>query len=193
MSLFVVRWFTFVDVLAAAPVAGKPLRIRLIFKKTKEEVPALPREDLVCSASVAKSISYQDVITSSISDSRISDPEKNLPSTYVAAIDETKKRKKHKGSKEGRYNALFDYWTPSSICFADDSSLRNDDNDWLFGNKTREMLRPKAAVKIDEEDMKMRPGDSSWPRAQFLSEVGIYSLPYTVPFWCSNLFVLALA
>lgn len=150
----------------------------MIFKKPKEEVPVLPREGLVCSTTVAKTLSHQDVITSSISASEL---EENLLSTSgAAAIDETKKRKKHRPSKEDQYNALFDGWTPSSICFADSSSNDNGD-DWLFGNKTQEMLKPKAAVKI-ADDMMMKPGDSSWPRAQFLSEVGIYSLPYTVPF-----------
>ncbi|CAH8258293.1 unnamed protein product [Arabidopsis lyrata] len=168
----------FDSLIKASPVAGKPLRIRLIFKKPKEEVPVLPREGLVCSTTVAKTLSHQDVITSSISASEL---EENLLSTSVAAaIDETKKRKKHRPSKEDQYNALFDGWTPSSICFADSSSNDNGD-DWLFGNKTQEMLKPKAAVKI-ADDMMMKPGDSSWPRAQFLSEVGIYSLPYTVPF-----------
>ncbi|KAG7590277.1 hypothetical protein ISN44_As07g024600 [Arabidopsis suecica] len=170
------------SLIKATPVAGKPLRIRLIFKKPKDELPALPREDPICpSTTVAKSLSHQDVITSSISGSKTSELEENLPSTsVVAAIDETKKRKKHRPSKEDQYNALFDGWTPSSLCFTDSSSNDNGD-DWLFGNKTQEMLKPKAAVKIDD-DMAMRPGDSSWPRAQFLSQVGIYSLPYTVPF-----------
>ncbi|CAL9240810.1 unnamed protein product [Arabidopsis halleri] len=170
------------SLIKATPVAGKPLRIRLIFKKPKDELPALPREDPICpSTTVAKSLSHQDVITSSISGSKTSELEENLPSTSVAAaIDETKKRKKHRPSKEDQYNALFDGWTPSSICFADSSSNDNSD-DWLFGNKTQEMLKPKAAVKI-ADDMMMKPGDSSWHRAQFLSEVGIYSLPYTVPF-----------
>lgn len=172
---------------AAAPVAGKPLRIRLIFKKPKEAVFSLPQEDLVCSTSVAKPLSHQDVIANSVSCSKISEREENLPSTSAVGIAETKKKKNHKPSKEERYNALFDDWTPSSICFTAlkvDSS--KDDDEWLFGNnRTQENRNPKAAaVKIDE-DMKMslhRPCDSSWPKAQFLSEFGIYSLPYTVPF-----------
>ncbi|AEE35766.1 DNA ligase [Arabidopsis thaliana] len=168
------------SLIKAAPVAGKPLRIRMVFKKPKEEVPTLPREAVVCSTTVAKSLSHQDVITSSISSSKTSELEKNLPSTSIAAIDETKKRKKHRSSKEDQYNALFDGWTPPSMCIADASSNDNGDY-WLFGNKTQEVLKPKAAVKVDDDTM-MRPGDSSWPRAQFLSEVGIYSLPYTVPF-----------
>ncbi|ESQ27545.1 hypothetical protein EUTSA_v10019693mg, partial [Eutrema salsugineum] len=173
----------------AAPVAGNPLRIRFIFKKPKAEVSDPPREDLVCSTSVSKPVSHQDVvITSSVSCSKVSEPVENLPSTSSAAVAETKKRKKHKPSKEDRYNALFDDWTPpSSICFPTmevDSSSKDDDDDWLFGNRAQEKLNRKALGEIDENmDMSLnRRGDSSWPRAQFLSEVGIYSLPYTVPF-----------
>ncbi|KAL1190084.1 hypothetical protein V5N11_025861 [Cardamine amara subsp. amara] len=151
----------------AASVAGNPLKIRLILKKPKVDVPVLPQEDVVCSTSGTKPLSNQDVITK---------PEDSLPSASAVAIAETKKIKKHRPSKEDRYNALFDDWTPSSICFVDDSK-----DDWLFGNKTQKMLNPKTAVKIDEV-MNMRLGDSSWPRAQFLPEVGIHSLPYTVPF-----------
>ncbi|XP_010419219.1 PREDICTED: uncharacterized protein LOC104704909, partial [Camelina sativa] len=164
------------SLIKAAPVAGNPLRIRLVLKKPNADVPVLPREDLV---SVAKPLSHQDVIASSVSCPKISEPEQNLPSTSV--VDETKKRKKHKPSKEDRYNALFDDWTPSSISLADITCSKNDDDDWLFGKKTQMMPKPKAADKIDEE-MMMGTGDSSWPRAQLLSEVGIYSLPYTVPF-----------
>lgn len=176
---------------AAAPVAGKPLRIRLIFKKPKSESPCLPREDtLVCSTSVVGSLNQssekvgQDVVTSFVPCSEVPVPEENLPSTSAVAIAETKKRK-HRPSKEERYNALFDDWTPpSSICFpAMEVDSSTNDDDWLFGNRAQEKSNPKVAAKIDE-DMNMslhRHGDSSWPRAQFLSEVGIYSLPYTVP------------
>lgn len=169
----------FVLIVAAAPVAGNPLRIRLIFKKPKEAVPTLPQEDHVCSTSVAKPQEGHQANSAPIS--KVSELEENLPSTSAAAIVETSKRKKHKPSKEDRYNALFDDWTPSSIC---DSLSKDDDDEWLFGKKTQENLHPKAAVKIDE-DMSMslhRSCDSSWPKAQFLSGVGIYSLPFTVPF-----------
>ncbi|CAA7042573.1 unnamed protein product [Microthlaspi erraticum] len=187
----------------AAPVAGKPLRIRLIFKKPKaDDSPSLPREDpLACSTPVAESLKHsekigQDVVTSSVPCSKVSvleensvpcskvsELEENLPSTSAA---EARKRKKHRPSKEERYNALFDDWTPS-ICFPAmevDSSSKNDEDDWLFGNRAQEKSNPKVAAKIDE-DMSLSlhsRGDSSWPRVQFLPEVGIYSLPYTVPF-----------
>lgn len=183
------------SVIKAAPVAGKPLRIRLLFKKPKVESP-LPQEGAVdCSTSGAKSLNQAP-------QAAVCDPELSVPSTFqavieetkklcepevkvpsvasAAAISETKKRKKHKPSKEDRYNALFDDWTPpSSIAMEFESSSTNDD-DWLFGSRRKERTNCKEAVKNDEDVR--TSSDSSWPRAQFMSQVGIYSLPYTVPF-----------
>lgn len=186
----------FVHLFAAAPVAGKPLRIRLLFKKPKVESP-LPQEGAVdCSTSGAKSLNQAP-------QAAVCDPELSVPSTFqavieetkklcepevkvpsvasAAAISETKKRKKHKPSKEDRYNALFDDWTPpSSIEMLVNSSSTNDE-DWLFGSRTKERTSRKAAADESDEDVRTS-SDSSWPRAQFMSQVGIYSLPYTVPF-----------
>ncbi|CAH8386269.1 unnamed protein product [Eruca vesicaria subsp. sativa] len=184
------------SLIKAAPVADKPLRIRLIFKKPKVESPPLPREDVVsCSTHRAKT--PQAVICSKVCEpelnvpstsgsalvesKKICEPELNVPSTSSAAIAGTMKRKKHKPSKEDRYNALFDDWTPLTFTAMEvDTSSKNDDEDWLFGSKTKERTNCKAAVKIDEDVS--TSSDSSWPKAQFLPQVGIYSLPYTVPF-----------
>ena len=177
------------------PVAGKPLRIRLTFKKPKLESPPLPREDVVaCSTSGAESLNQapQAAVCSSVCEpelnvpstsetKKICEPEVNVPSTSEAAVaGEANKRKKHKPTKEDRYNALSDDWTPiSTIAMEVDCSSKNDD-DWLFGSRTKERTSCKAANKIDEGVR--ASSDSSWPKAQFLSQVGIYSLPYTVPF-----------
>ncbi|KAJ0255891.1 Uncharacterized protein HA466_0089340 [Hirschfeldia incana] len=179
------------SIVKAVPVAGKPLRIRLTFKKPPKVESPLPREDVVtCSTtSCAESLNLKapqavvcepvlNVLPSAIEESKkICEPELNVPSTSQAALVETKKSKKHKPSKEDRYNALFDDWTPlSSTAMEVDSSS----DDWLFGSKTKERRNCKAAV---ENDGSVRTSsDSSWPRAQLLSQVGIYSLPYTVPF-----------
>ncbi|RID56172.1 hypothetical protein BRARA_G03388 [Brassica rapa] len=183
------------SVVKVVPVAGKPLRIRLTFKKPKLESPPLPREDVVaCSTSGAESLNQapQAAVCSSVCEpelnvpstsetKKICEPEVNVPSASEAAVaGEANKRKKHKPTKEDRYNALFDDWTPiSTIAMEVDCSSKNDD-DWLFGSRTKERTSCKAANKIDED---VRAScDSSWPKAQFLSQVGIYSLPYTVPF-----------
>lgn len=90
---------------------------------------------------------------------------------------ESKKRNKHnnKPSEESRYdNTSFD--------------------DWLFGSINHQKNGTnynKAAVKIDDDDndminmMKLQRSSGAFvafPRARFLSQVGIFSLPYTVIF-----------
>ncbi|CAN8234530.1 unnamed protein product [Cochlearia groenlandica] len=170
----------------AVHVGGNPLRIRLIFKKPKvDDSPSLPQEDLpVCSTSGAETLVLKEsVVLSSVPCVKVSLPEANVLSASVA---ETKKIKKHKPSREDIYNALFDHWTPLSsisvLAKEADSYSNEDADDWLFGNKRQE--KPRESVKIDEDSNMCSSGtsDSSWPRARFLPEVGIYSLPYTVPF-----------
>lgn len=188
------------SLIKVVPVAGKPLRIRLTFKKPKVESP-LPQEDVVaCSTSGAVSLNLapRAAVCSSVCEPELNipstsealieetkkmcEPEVNVPSTSEAAIaGEVKKRRKHKPSKEDRYNALFDDWTPISTTAMEVDFSSKDDDDWLFvGSRTKERRNCKAANKIDEDVR--TSSDSSWPKAQFLSQVGIYSLPYTVPF-----------
>ncbi|CAN6938652.1 unnamed protein product [Brassica oleracea] len=183
------------SLIKVVPVAGKPLRIRLTFKKPKVESP-LPQEDVVsCSTSGSDSliparstVCEPELNVPSTSEAlieetkKICEPEVNVPSTSEAAIaGEVKKRRKHKPSKEDRYNALFDDWTPISTTAMEVDFSSKDDDDWLFGgSRTKERRNCKAANKIDEDVR--TSSDSSWPKAQFLSQVGIYSLPYTVPF-----------
>ncbi|KAL1190052.1 hypothetical protein V5N11_033356 [Cardamine amara subsp. amara] len=77
-----------------------------------------------------------------------------------ATICDSEKIKKHKPSKESRYETFF--------------------YDWLFGNDQPK----KAGIKNDDEDMMIMKlvqrstGDSCVPRAQFLAQVGIFVLPY---------------
>ncbi|KAF8084080.1 hypothetical protein N665_0734s0007 [Sinapis alba] len=62
----------------------------------------------------------------------------------------------------------------------DDTSSYDDE--WLFGTVNKQK---KSGIKDDVEDMKLEiPSRAlvSFPRAQFLSQVGIFSLPYTVMF-----------
>ncbi|ESQ34083.1 hypothetical protein EUTSA_v10009529mg [Eutrema salsugineum] len=98
----------------------------------------------------------------------------------AATTCESKKRKKHdcKPRNEFRYDTL------------------DFDDDWLFGTvnkKQKKTTNDKAAASTmnDVEDMnkiKLQLSSSSsgvvvsFPRAQFLSKVGIFALPYTVPF-----------
>ncbi|CAH2034036.1 unnamed protein product [Thlaspi arvense] len=59
------------------------------------------------------------------------------------------------------------------------------DDDWLFG--TVDQQKKAAAIKNDIEDMKLQISSSDsvlvfFPRAQFLPQVEIFALPYTVLF-----------
>jgi len=161
----------------AKPVACNPLRIRFVFKKPKEaEVVPVPQEDRVCSTSQAER-------PSEIS-SAVSCHDKKLLSTSIECEkiqSESTKRKKHKTSKESRYNSLFDELVPPCITMEDDNSSCDD---WLFGTRRQENASTKAFISNDEDrTMSLQiSGDYSFPRARFLSEVGIFSLPYTVPF-----------
>ncbi|CDY17987.1 BnaC03g30590D [Brassica napus] len=83
------------------------------------------------------------------------------PST--ALLSESKKKKKHKTSKESRY-----------------SSLNSDD--WLLGTRWQENVSTKSTMNEDMVMNLQKPGESCFPSSQLLSEVGIFSLPYTVLF-----------
>lgn len=106
----------------------------------------------------------------------------SIESDKIEIPSESKKRKKHKSRKESRYNTLFDGWVPPY------SSLEENDSncdDWLFGTRRQENASTKAIKNNEDMIMNLQTsGDpsSSFPRAQFLSDVGIFSLPYTVLF-----------
>ncbi|XP_010459692.1 PREDICTED: DNA ligase 1 [Camelina sativa] len=165
----------------AAPVAGNPLRIRFLLKKPKE-AEVVPQEDRVCSTSGTERLIE---VPSSVSLPKTCDHDVNLLSTSlesdkITIPSESKKRKKHKKSKESRYNSLFDGWVPPCLSLEEDNS---NSDDWLFG--TSRQASSKASIKSDEDmimNLQTSEEDCSFPRARFLSEVGIFSLPYTVPF-----------
>ncbi|VVA91952.1 unnamed protein product [Arabis nemorensis] len=168
----------------ATHVAGNPLRIRFVFKKPKEAEALLPQEDRVCSTSGNERLNET---LSSVLGSETSERDGNLPSTSldgdkIAIPSELKKRKKHKPRKESRYNSLFDEWVPPPCISLEEDDSNSDD--WLFGPKKQENASTKASIKKDEDlIMHLKNSeDSIFPRARFLPEVGIFSLPYTVPF-----------
>ncbi|EFH69348.1 hypothetical protein ARALYDRAFT_472236 [Arabidopsis lyrata subsp. lyrata] len=170
----------------ATPVAGKPLRIRFVFKKPKEASEVVPQEeDRVCSTSGTERPSE---IPSSVSLPKTCDHDENilsssLESDKIAILSESKKRKKHKPSRESRYNSLFDEWVPPCNSLEEDDS---NSDDWLFGTSRKENVSSaKSSNKTDEDmimSMQTSADCSSYPRALLLSGVGIFSLPYTVPF-----------
>lgn len=153
-----------------------------MFKKPKQ-AEIVPHEDRVCSTSGTDRPSE---ISSSVSGSKTCDHGENLLSPSLESVKtaislESKKRKKHKPSKESRYKTLFDEWVPPCISLEETESSCDD---WLFGTRRQENASTKASIKKDEDMIinSQISGDSVFPRARFLSEVGIFSLPYTVPY-----------
>jgi hypothetical protein len=164
----------------AKPVAGNPLRIRFVFKKPKEaEVVPVPQEDRACSTSQAERPSEIPSAVSCHVEKLLST---SLESEKFVVPSESTKRKKHKTSKESRYNSLFDELVPPPCISMEEDNSSCDD--WLFGTRRQENAYSKASISKDEErTMSLQnSGDYLLPRARFLSEVGIFSLPYTVPF-----------
>ncbi|CAN6817289.1 unnamed protein product [Brassica oleracea] len=159
----------------ATPVTGNPLRIRFVFKKPREAevvVPQVPQEDRVCSTSGTE-------ISSSVSGHDENLLPASLDSDKTAVLSESKKKKKHKTSKESRYSSLFD--EPVLPCLSIEEDNSNSD-DWLLGTRRQENVSTKFTMNEDMVMNLQKPGESCFPSSQFLSEVGIFSLPYTVLF-----------
>ncbi|CAN8292295.1 unnamed protein product [Cochlearia groenlandica] len=160
-------------------LSGNPLRIRFVFNKPKEP-ESVSQEDRVCSTSGTEQWPRDE--SSSVSGLKNCDCDENLlspslESDKIAIPSESKKRKKHKMCKESRYNTLFDQLVPSC-----NSSEESNTDDWLSGTWRQESSSTKASSSYNEGTaMNMQnSGDYTLPGSQFLSEVGIFSLPYTV-------------
>ncbi|XP_074273817.1 uncharacterized protein LOC141597305 [Silene latifolia] len=88
--------------------------------------------------------------------------------------------------KETLYNTLFQNLAPPTLMTEQVVGL-DDDDDWLFGKKD-----DQPAKKLRHSDDVQQPASMDnlscsgsavlQPRAHFLSDVGIYALPFTVPF-----------
>ncbi|KAF8113717.1 hypothetical protein N665_0046s0064 [Sinapis alba] len=162
----------------ATPVVGKPLRIRFVFKKPKEVEVVVPQEGHpVCSTSgidkpLETSISgHEEKLLSSCP------PE----SDKTAVPSESEKKKKHRISKESRYSSLFD--EPVFSCISVEEDDNNNSDDWLLGARGQENAPlAKSLMNEDVVTNMHKSGDSCFPRPQFLPEVEIFSLPYTVLF-----------
>ncbi|CAL0318977.1 unnamed protein product [Lupinus luteus] len=75
------------------------------------------------------------------------------------------------------YNSLFQNWVPPpAACNGFDS----EGQDWLFSSEHKEGHVSKT-VKAVTGTLSCSSA-SLWPRAQYLPEVELYALPYTVPF-----------
>ncbi|KAG5389741.1 hypothetical protein IGI04_031282 [Brassica rapa subsp. trilocularis] len=66
-------------------------------------------------------------------------------------------------------------------CLSIEEDNSNSD-DWLLGTRRQENVSTKSTMNEDMVMNLQKPGESCFPSSQFLSEVGIFSLPYTVLF-----------
>ncbi|KAK6131306.1 hypothetical protein DH2020_034956 [Rehmannia glutinosa] len=62
-----------------------------------------------------------------------------------------------------------------------DALLNADDSDWLFKGKNQEFCGEKKRIS-GNDSMSCSSSSGLWPRAQYLREVDVYALPFTVPF-----------
>ncbi|GAB2292184.1 hypothetical protein Dimus_026435 [Dionaea muscipula] len=83
--------------------------------------------------------------------------------------------------KLGKYIDLVDKWVPPPL---QSVPTGDDDDDWLFAGRNR-MERDNGAakrLKVEENNLASCGSYALQPRAVYLADVGIYALPYTVPF-----------
>lgn len=95
------------------------------------------------------------------------------------------KRKRNKKNREfHEYKNLMDNWRPPSCLQSDNLDLDDDDDQsWLFQRKPKQkrVEEKNAGNKNDTTNCGRSP--ALWqPRAQYLHDVDLYALPYTVPF-----------
>ncbi|XP_020550911.1 uncharacterized protein LOC110012291, partial [Sesamum indicum] len=80
---------------------------------------------------------------------------------------------------ELQYKNLIENWIPPKWL---DSSLNSDDEqDWLFLGKN-EGQRAEKRQKAGNDSLPCSSSSAIWPHAQYLQDVDVYALPFTVPF-----------
>lgn len=82
------------------------------------------------------------------------------------------------------YRNLIENWVPPQM---NDLCAEAGDDDWLFGSKNKKAeVSESRKICRDESSFSCSNSNSNssslWPRAQYLPEVDLYALPYTVPF-----------
>ncbi|CAN7032309.1 hypothetical protein HID58_029731 [Brassica napus] len=146
-------------------VTGNLLRIRFVFKKPREAEVVVPQEDRVCSTSGTE-------ISSSVSGHDENLLPASLDSDKTAVFSESKKKKRNIRQAKN----------PGTVpCLSIEEDNSNSD-DWLLGTRRQENVSTKSTMNEDMVMNLQKPGESCFPSSQFLSEVGIFSLPYTVLF-----------
>lgn len=88
--------------------------------------------------------------------------------------------KVHENSIEFQYKNLIENWLPPSL--PSDNLDLEDDQSWLFQRKPKQARVEEKNIG-SSNDKTCGSCSSLWqPRAQYLPDVDLYALPYTVPF-----------
>ncbi|WMV27759.1 hypothetical protein MTR67_021144 [Solanum verrucosum] len=86
----------------------------------------------------------------------------------------------HENSIEFQYKNLIENWLPPSL--PSDNLDLDDDQSWLFQRKPKQARVEEKNIG-SSNDKTCGSCSSLWqPRAQYLPDVDLYALPYTVPF-----------
>ncbi|OMO87380.1 hypothetical protein CCACVL1_09089 [Corchorus capsularis] len=176
-------------------VNGSNIKIRFTFKKPKESDASLSKE-LVSSTSGRVDSSSQpiaqeqcvlpkvkaNIITAPVQEQKqcplMERIEQSLPSFSSTSRYDSKIKK-----AALQYEALFENWVPPPPLQLENQLENQDDDDWLFASKKQGQPVAKRTSLVDTgSTCHASAGATSWPRAQFLPEVEIYALPYTVPY-----------
>ncbi|CAL5418482.1 unnamed protein product [Camellia sinensis] len=157
---------------------GNIIRIRLTSQKQKESVDVVTKERLTstsgrtdstsqefCSTSVGIDASSQVLTTQPIKDEGGSSSGiVSIAPSYVNKIRNV----------DSFYKDLIENWVPPLV-----QSEQTDlgEQEWLFQRKNQDGERCQASSNV-----LCRGSSTLWPHAQYLPEVDIYALPFTVPF-----------
>lgn len=150
------------------------LRIRLPSLKYRETDSSLREGQAVgtlLDSSVQKAPDKQQCLTRSKVDEA-----SPIAQFDASACNGTTFYEKKVPSPESLYKSLIEDWVPPPLQAELNDS---DDEDWLFGRKQQSQGLKRLKSSNDEP---CQPNSSLWPCAHFLSEAGIYALPYSIPF-----------
>lgn len=162
------------------------LRIRLPLRKHNESNASAIEEPQSCPAKGSETrvqerteehISHVKTETKAVEHGQLNvEPSLELPLS-------TSERRESKSSKKATlsYKTLIEDWVPELPSCHWLGQNESDDEDWLFGSKSRQHgVEPKKHKAGDE--VFCSRSTALWPQAMQLPEVDIFALPYTVPF-----------
>ncbi|KAI3464809.1 hypothetical protein Pfo_021472 [Paulownia fortunei] len=80
--------------------------------------------------------------------------------------------------EELQYKNLIENWVPPQW---QDATPDTDDLDWLFQGKNQDIRAKKRQIS-GNDSISCSSSSALWPCAQYLQEVDVFALPFTVPF-----------